>query len=531
MAGSENPLSSPTVIPMTAQQAEKPAPTYLTGSMLVLFTIAVAISNLMEVLDITIANVSLPTISGELGVAPNQGTWIITSYAVSNAILVPLTGWFATRFGQVRVFTTAVGLFTLASLLCGISTSFQELLSFRVMQGAVAGLMVPLSQALLMGNYPPEKRGMALVIWGMTVMVAPIAGPILGGWITDNFHWSWIFLINVPVGIFCTMATWLLLRKRETPTQKLPVDVVGAGLLVLWVGTLQVLLDRGNELDWFNSPFIVTLAVIAAIGFVVFMIWELTDKQPIVDLSLLWQFRNFRMGALSLSLGYSVFFSSVVVLPMWLQTQVGYTSQWAGFALAPAGAVALLASPIVGRFMGRVDLRLFASFAFIVFATSSFWRAHFTSNADFITLMLPQLIQGLAIATFFGPLITINMSGIPPARIASASGLQNFLRMMAGSFGTSLAITLWDHRAALHRTQLTDQLNNASQPMQDYVTQIQNLGVPHELALAQIDRQLTVESYTLATNDIFWLSGCILLMLIIFIWRTRPPFTGGGGGH
>ncbi|MDR2195125.1 MAG: DHA2 family efflux MFS transporter permease subunit [Gallionellaceae bacterium] len=515
---------------MAGQPSDQAQP-YLTGSTLVLFTIAVAIANLMEVLDITIANVSLPTISGELGVAPNQGTWIVTSYAVSNAILVPLTGWFATRFGQVRVFTTAVGLFTLASLLCGIASSFQELLTFRVIQGAVAGLMIPLSQALLMNNYPPEKRGTALMIWGMTVMVAPIIGPILGGWITENFHWSWIFLINVPIGIFCTTVTWMMLRKRETPVKKQPVDVIGAGLLVLWVGTLQILLDKGNELDWFDSPFILSLAILSVVGFVAFLIWELTDDHPIVDLSLLWQFRNFRMGALSLSLGYSVFFSSVIVLPMWLQTQIGYTSQWAGFALAPTGIVALMISPFIVRFMNRVDLRLLASFAFFVFALTGFWRSHFTSGSDFFTIMLPQALQGLAVATFFSPLIAINMSGIPPDRIANASGLQNFLRMMAGSFGTSIVISLWDDRAAWHRTQLTDQLNSASQPMQSYVGQIESLGVPHDLALAQIDRQLTIESFTLATNDIFWLGGCILLALVAVIWRTRPPFTGGGGGN
>ena len=504
---------------------------YLSGGLLVLFTAAIATANMMEVLDITIANVSIPTIAGELGVSPNQGTWIITSYAVANAITVPLTGWMATRFGQARVFMTALGLFTLASLLCGLATSFEELLTFRVIQGSVAGLMVPLSQALLINNYPPEKRGMALTIWGMTIMVAPIAGPLLGGWITDNFHWSWIFLINVPVGGVAGLIAWQLLKGRDTPTQRVPVDGVGAGLLVLWVGALQIMLDKGNELDWFDSPFILTLGIIAAIGFIVFLVWELLEEHPIVDLSLIWQYRNFRMGALALCLGYSVFFSSIVILPLWLQTQINYTSQWAGFALAPAGVLALLVSPLVGRTMQGKDLRWYATIAFIVFAGTSFWRAKFTSDADFVTLMLPQLLQGIGIATFFAPLITINMSGIPPSRIANASGLQNFLRMMAGSFGTSLAVTLWDHRAALHRTQLTDHLNNASQPMQDYLQQLQSTGMPPDVARAQIDHVLTVQSYTLATNDLFWLGGCLLLLLIFVIWQTRPPFGGAPGAH
>ena len=504
---------------------------YLSGGLLVLFTAAIATANMMEVLDITIANVSIPTIAGELGVSPNQGTWIITSYAVANAITVPLTGWMATRFGQARVFITALSLFTAASLLCGLATSFEELLTFRVIQGSVAGLMVPLSQTLLINNFPPQKRGMALAIWGMTIMVAPIAGPILGGWITDNFHWSWIFLINVPVGIIAGFVAWRLLKGRETPTQKVPVDGVGAALLVLWVGSLQIMLDKGNELDWFDSPFIMSLGIVAAIGFIVFLIWELLEEHPIVDLSLIWQYRNFRMGALALCLGYSVFFSSIVILPLWLQTQINYTSLWAGFVLAPAGVLALLLSPVVGRTMQGRDLRWFATFAFIVFALTSFWRSRFTAGADFETLMLPQLLQGIGIATFFAPLITINMSGIPPARIANASGLQNFLRMMAGSFGTSLAVTLWDHRATLHRTQLIDHLNGASQPMQDYVQQLQSAGVPHDAAYAQIDRVLTAQSYTLATNDLFWLGGCLLLMLIFVIWQTRPPFTAAPGAH
>jgi DHA2 family multidrug resistance protein len=236
------------------------------------------------------------------------------------------------------------------------------------------------------------------------------------------------------------------------------------------------------------------------------------------------------MGALALCLGYSVFFSSLVILPLWLQTQLNYTAQWAGFVLAPAGVLALIISPLVGRTMQGRDLRWYATFAFIVFAITSFWRATFSTEADFTTLVLPQILQGIAIATFFAPLITINMSGIPPARIASASGLQNFLRMMAGSFGTSLAVTLWDQRAALHRSQLTDHLNNASQPLQDYLGQIQGAGVPREQAFAQIDHMLTVQSYTLAANDLFWLGGCLLVLLIFVIWQTRPPFGGGNAG-
>ena len=324
--------------------ATKPA--YLQGPSLLLLTVGLATANLMEVLDITIANVSIPNITGELGVAANQGTWILTSYQVANAITVPLTGWLAQRLGQVKLFVVAVALFTLASLFCGLSVNFPMLLSFRVFQGAVAGFMIPLSQALLLNSYPPRDRGIALAIWGMTITVGPVIGPILGGWISDNYHWSWIFLINVPIGIVACLITWQMLKDRETATRKLPVDGVGAGLLVLWVGSLQILLDKGEELDWFHSPFILSLGIVAALGFAVFLVWELTDEHPIIDLSL-FKFSNFRMGLLSLTLAYSVFFLGVVILPLWLQTQMSYTALWAGFAIAPTGLFAVAFSPLV----------------------------------------------------------------------------------------------------------------------------------------------------------------------------------------
>src|SRR6185437_7293809 len=226
---------------------------YYSGGMRVVVTLILALANLMEVLDITIANVSIPTICGELGAAPSQGAWIITSYSVANAITVPVTGWLADRIGQVRLFTSAIVLFTVSSFLCAISVSLPMLITFRVMQGAVAGFMIPLSQSLMMMNYPPEKRTMALAIWAMTVTVGPIIGPILGGWITSNYHWSWIFLINIPVGLFAALGTWSLLSDHETETHTVPVDYLGIILLVVWVGSLQILLDKGNELDWFGS--------------------------------------------------------------------------------------------------------------------------------------------------------------------------------------------------------------------------------------------------------------------------------------
>jgi MFS transporter, DHA2 family, multidrug resistance protein len=505
--------------------APKTAPRPFTGGELLVLTLVLAMANLMEVLDISIANVSIPTIAGDLGVSANQGTWVITSYAVSNAITVPITGWLSTRFGQVRVFGTAIALFTVASLLCGLSRSLTALIFFRVVQGAVAGFMVPLSQALLMNNFPPEKRGMALAVWVMTIVIAPIVGPILGGWITDNYHWSWIFFINIPVGILAYFGLWQMLGDRETPRRKDPVDSVGIALLVIWVGSLQLLLDKGNELDWFNDSFIVSLALVAAIGFVIFLIWELTDRHPVVDLAL-FRYRNFRWGVLALALGFSGFFATTILLPLWLQTQLNYTPGWAGLVLAPGGVLALLLSPLVGKNMERVDPRKFATAAFIMFAILSFWRSSFNTSADYVTLAIPQLLQGAAVSMFFAPMVMINLSGIDPARAANATGLQNFLRMMAGSFGASIVVTFWDRRQALHRTQLAENVSSYSQATIDYLQQLGDAGMTTQQAQAQLERSMSVQAYMLAANDLFWIIGWVFLVLVFVIWTTRPPFRG-----
>src|SRR3954469_18586109 len=250
----------------------------MVGVALAVTALALAMGTFMQVLDSTIANVSLPTIAGNLGASTDQGTWIITSFAVSNGIGVPLTGWLMGRYGVVRTFVASVVLFTVASFLCGIAWSLPSLIFFRVLQGGVSGPMIPGSQALLISIFAPQKRGTALGIWSITTLVAPICGPILGGYISDNFHWGWIFLINVPVGLAVTALTWINLKSRETPTRKLPIDAVGLGLLVVWVGSLQVMLDQGKDLDWFNSTEIVVLAIVTAIGFAAFLIWELTAK-------------------------------------------------------------------------------------------------------------------------------------------------------------------------------------------------------------------------------------------------------------
>src|ERR1700674_3028979 len=493
----------------------------LVGGERALVTVALALATFMQVLDTSIANVAVPTLSGNLGVSSSQGTWVITSFAVSNAIAVPLTGWLARRFGEVRLFAIAILLFTVASWACGLSTSIGMLIFFRVVQGAVAGPMIPLSQSLLLAVYPPEKKGTALALWSMTTLVAPISGPILGGWITDNISWPWIFYINVPVGLLCAYITWDRLRSRETRTFKLPIDGVGLVLLVVGVGCLQVMLDKGKELDWFHDKLIVTLAVVSTIAIAALVIWELTEEHPIVDLQLFAR-RNFTAGAISISLGYMVFFGSVVILPLWLQTQLGYTSTWAGLATAPTGILAIVFSPWVGKNLTRFDGRYLASFSFAIFALCSFWRASFNTDASFGYIAMPQLIQGIATAFFFVPLVSITLSGLPPDRIASASGLSNFLRILAGSFGASLSTTLWDRRAAMHHSQLTEHISAYNRIAAQSIDQLQQLGMAPGTAYATIERLITNQAYMLSTNDVFWLAGWIFLALIPLVWWAKP---------
>ena len=493
----------------------------LKGPSLVLGTLALSLATFMNVLDTSIANVSLSAIAGDLGVSPEQGTWVITSFAVANAISLPLTGWLTQRYGQVRLFTASVLLFVLASLACGLAPSIELLILFRVIQGAVAGPMIPLSQTLLLASYPKEKAGMALAMWSMTTLVAPVAGPLLGGWITDNVSWPWIFYINIPVGLLAAAATWMIYAKRESPTAKLPIDAVGLGLLVLWVGALQVMLDKGKDLDWFHSGAIVALAVVAVLGLALFIAWELTEKHPVVDLKLFGR-RNFTMGALALSLGYGVFFGNVVLLPLWLQQYMGYTATLAGMALAPVGLLAIVLSPLVGKNVSRIDPRILASTAFAIFAIVMLMRSHFNTQVDFATLMVPTIIQGGALAFFFIPLVTVTLSGISPEQMPAASGLSNFLRISAGSFGTSISTTLWDHRATMHHAHLSEKLTAYDPATTQALANFQASGMTPDQALGALNRLVDQQAALLSATDIFYGSAMIFLALIAVVWLSNP---------
>ncbi len=506
-------------------QAQGPKP--LTGVPLAIISVALALGTFMQVLDSTIANVSIPTISGNLGVSPDEGTWVITLFAMSNGVSVPLTGWLMGRYGVVKTFVASVALFTIASFLCGVAWDLNSLLLFRILQGGVSGPMIPGSQALLISIFPPAKRGTALAIWSMTTLVAPICGPILGGWISDNMSWRWIFFINVPVGIICCLICFRGLITRETPTFKRPIDKTGFVLLLIWVSALQIMLDRGKDLDWFHSSTVVALAVVSAIAFVSWLIWELTAPAPIVDLSL-FKSRNFAIGVLVFCLAYAVFFAANVLQPLWLQTRLNYIATWAGLVAAPSGVVAVLLTPMVARYGNRFDARLMSTLALLAFAVSFFLRSLYPPDASFAVLIVPMLVQGAAMSTFFVSMITLQLKDVPPQQNPAASGLSNFARITFGGFAASLVTAFWDRREALHQTQMADIQPDHSLIWAQASHQLQAFGMGAAQALGFQVQQVVNQAYTIAALDLFRLFGWLTLVMIPLVWLTRRSLSHGG---
>ena len=497
----------------------------LQGGALAMLTLVLSLATFMLVLDSTIANVAIPIIAGDLGASSSQGTWVITSFGVANAISIPITGWLAKRFGEVRLFLIATLLFVLASWLCGIANSLEMLIVFRVLQGAVAGPIIPLSQSLLLNNYPPEKRGMALAFWSMTIVVAPICGPILGGWISDNIHWGWIFFINVPIGLAVVLISWKILEGRESRISHQPINTIGLILLALGVGALQLMLDQGRELDWFNSTEIVVLTIIAAVGLIALIIWELTDDNPVVDVSL-FKSRNFTVGCVSTSLAFLVYSGTVVLIPLLLQQVYNYTATWAGLAAAPVGLLPILLAPIIGKFGNKIDMRILITVSFMVYALTFYWRAvTFEPEMTFMDVALPQFVQGLAVACFFMPLTTITLSGLPPEKMASASSLFNFLRTLAGSIGTSLTTFIWYNREAVHHTQLTEVINPYNPISQQFFQTMGSFGLSEEQTASYIARQITAQGFIIGANEIFLVSAITFISLVVLIWFAKPPFS------
>ena len=496
----------------------------LKGLSLAVTAFALAMGTFMQVLDTTIANVSLPTIAGNLGASTDQSTWIITSFVVANGIGVPITGWLMSRYGIVKVFVLSILGFTLASFLCGIAWSLESLVFFRALQGALSGPVIPGSQALMLAIFPRTRRTTALAIWSITSLVAPICGPLLGGYISDSWHWGWIFLINVPVGLLVAALCWANLAARESVIRKLPIDVVGLGLLIVWAGALQVMLDTGKNEDWFGSTQIILLALVALLGFCAFLLWELTDEHPIVDLSL-FRDRNFTLGTIVFCLGNGVFIANMLLIPLWLQTQLGYTATWAGLVSAPTGAIAVLMTPFAAKLMARFDARWVATIAFAASALSYFMRASLTADASFMAIALPLMVQGISSGSFFIATISILLDSVPPEKIPSASGLSNFARIIAAGFSVSLVTTFWDRREAFHQSHMADLTSGYSPALNNILSSLQSLGLSDLTAKAAVTRAMTGQAYLLASIDMFTVSAWLCIAAIFVVWlchKARP---------
>jgi DHA2 family multidrug resistance protein len=496
----------------------------LSGLPMILAVFTLAFANFMVVLDMTIANVSVPNIAGGLAVSPSEGTWVITSYAVAEAITVPLTGWLASRFGAARVFVTCIGLFGLCSLLCGLSPSLNALVIFRILQGLSGGPMMPMSQTLLQRLVPPRLRAQTMGIWAMTTLVAPIMGPVLGGSISDAFGWSWVFFINVPVAVMLVVLATRTLRIPES-TQRLPVDFIGLGMLITWVGAMQIMLDKGEELDWFNSPIIVGLAIVAVVGFLAFLIWELTEEHPIVDLRI-FRHRGFAMSCFAMSLTFAGMFSANVLIPLWLQTNQGYTASWAGYVTGFNGVLAIVAAPICAVMVTKFDPRRLVSMGVVWMAIIFFWRSTLTQGLSFHQLVWPQLALGPAMPFFFIPVMSLAMATLAPSELAGGAGLLNFVRTTAGAFATSLTTTAWTNSATVARTAFVGRLNDA----QGVVDNVQATGASHGQALGMLDNLIQSQAVMLSTNHVFMGISLLMVISVGAIWLAPKPAPGSMGG-
>jgi MFS transporter, DHA2 family, multidrug resistance protein len=490
----------------------------LKGGMLFLAAIVLASANFIAVLDMTIANVSVPNIAGSLGISSSQGTWVITSYAVAEAIIVPLTGWIAGRFGSVRVFTTAMLLFGAFSAFCGIAQTLELLVFGRIMQGLSGGLLMPLSQTLLLRIFPKEKANAAMALWAMTTLTAPVLGPILGGWLCDNWGWPVIFFINVPLAMFCAPIAWKMLRRYESAKVRMPIDLIGLALLILFVGSLQLMVDLGKEHAWFESPLIVGLGLTAAIGFVIFVIWELTEKHPIVDLRV-FRHRGFTISVITLTLAFGAMFGANVLTPLWLQSYMGYTSTWAGMTTAWSGVLAVVAAPIVGARMAKVDPRRLVFIGLVWIGVVTAIRCNVTNDATYWQISIPLAVMGFGLPFFFVPLTALSLGSVEPHEMASAAGLQNFLRTLSGAVATSVVQTIWEDKASYNHSELSGLTDRSGQAMQTFQAQ----GMSHDQALYALNSLVDEQSVMIATNQTMAIVAVAFFVAAAVIWLAPKP--------
>lgn len=497
----------------------------LTGASLIIAALAIGTANFLVVLDSTIANVSVPTIAGSLGVSASQGIWVITSYAVAEAITVPLTGWLAQKFGAIRTFISCFLGFAVMSLVCGMANSLETLILGRVLLGLAGGPIMPLSQMLLVKIFPKEKATGASVLWAMTTLIGPIAGPILGGIICDGYGWQWIFFIKVPIAVAGALIAFTLLRKQPDPKAKAKIDAVGLGLLIVWVGALEILLEEGRSKDWFADPMICVLAAIAAIGFCAFLIWELTEENPIVDLRI-FRYRGFTAASVTFAFGFAAFFASVVIIPLWLQSNMGYTATWAGYATGLMGILAFVSAPIVGKATEVIDPRIILSTGILGLGAMTAWRMTFNGDVTFWQMAWPTLFTGPFMVMFFVPVTSLALATVKPHEMANAAGLSNFMRTLAGAFATSLVQTGWQNAAKTNQTELVNAMPNTDHLIADMM----HSGMSQQEAVASLSFTIGHQSLLLATLNMFAVITIVFGIAALLPWLA-PRIKGGSSHH
>src|SRR5258707_1527833 len=506
-----------------------------------LIAVVVALAAFMEVLDTSIANVALPYMAGNLGASNDQSTWVLTSYLVSNAIILPISGWLAGALGRKRFFMWCLGIFTVSSLLCGLAPSLGLLLLFRVLQGAGGGGLQPMAQAILADTFPPQQRGLAFALYGITAIMAPTIGPTLGGWITFNYSWRWIFFINLPVGTI----TWFLVRRfvEDPPylarlkSAGVKLDYIGIALLTLGIGALQVLLDKGQEDDWFGSRFITTLIVMATVCLISLVIWEWFHKTPIIDVRMFKSF-NFASSSLMMFVLGILLFSALVLMPQFLQTLLGYTSELAGLALSAGGLVLLFEMPIMGKLTTKLQARYLIAFGWLALSIAMFYSTkRIDLQISFIAATLLRMPQVIGLGFLFVPISLVAYIGISPEKNNSVAGIVNFMRNMGSSVGTSIVTTLIARRSQFHQARLVQSArpdnpnfqNSADSLTQHFAHSGLGTNEAHMRAYAQIYRSLQNQAASLAYIDTFMVLavGAAIMFCLTFVLKKNDP--GGGG--
>ncbi|PYS93643.1 MAG: EmrB/QacA family drug resistance transporter [Acidobacteria bacterium] len=484
------------------------------------------LATFMEVLDTSVANVALPHIAGNLSATPEEATWVLTSYLVSNAIILPATNWLSRYFGRKRFLIVCIIIFTLSSALCGAAASLGMLIVARILQGAGGGALQPIAQAVLMESFPPEKRGSAMAVFGMGIVVAPIIGPTLGGWITDNYTWRWIFYINVPIGIIAVLMANTFIEDPPYIKDQKPgrIDYIGFGLMAVGLATLQLVLDKGQEEDWFHSS-LITLAVVFAVATIIaFIIWELRAKEPIVNLRILTN-RNFAVGTMLMTIMGIVLYGTIALLPLFLQTMLGYPAVQSGMAVSPRGIGSIISMIIIGRLVGRIDSRYLIMFGFSVLAFSTYLFSDINLQISMGSIVWPSIISGLAMGFVFVPLTTAAMGTLANEQMGNASGVFNLMRNTGGSIGIAAMTTLLARGAQVHQAALASHLNPYNPMVQQRMQQMQGAMATQSGSAVTATQQAMGMMYGMLTKQAMVLSYIDNFRLLAFLCVLCIPAT------